>query len=161
VDEKLSRIRDPGDHRFRHPIMNQRKQCGAVVVGNLAVVTDVECNTPLDSRDDIESTVARDIRRLRRPCGYRPEAWNDEEVDIARNVIVGFDRPVCQQPVERFALVIVKRARDLDEMPESRGEPRDCVSRSNGRERGQKFRYSKRRQRRAAAQGENFGHTPL
>src|SRR5579864_6934283 len=44
-------------------------------------------------------------------------------------------------------------------MPELRGEPRDGVSRPNGRERGQKFRYSKRRQRRAAAQGENFGHT--
>jgi len=35
------------------------------------------------------------------------------------------------------------------------------MPRSHSRERGQKFRYSERRQRGAAAQGENFGHAKL
>ncbi len=161
VDEQLSRIRDIADDRFGHAIVDERQQRSAVVAGK-AAAADVERNAALDPHDGAEPAVTHNVRCLRRPRGNRAEARNDEQADVARaGVVSDVERSVRQQPLERRALDIVKRTRDLDKMPVVRGNRADRVLRPNGLQRRQKFGNSERRKRWASAQRENFGHTKL
>ena len=67
-------------------------------------------------------------------------------------------RPIGQQSIELVALIGRERARNLDKMPERRGDADDRVRRMDGREALEKLGEAKRRQRGATAQRKEFGH---
>ena len=162
--EQLSRIRNLVEHRLDHPVVHERQQRGAIVIGERPP-SRAPCRyaTPRSMRVTTSSPQLRAMSVAFDDHGdIVPEARHDEQADVARASVVSIvDRAVCQQAVERRVLGSVERTRDLDEVPESRNQARDGVSRADGRERGQKFRDSERRQRGAAAQGDNFGHAKL
>ena len=150
---------DVGEHRFGHPVVNERQQRRAIVVGQRRAIATSQRRTRRRARcagrrrarscarcRSPSTTTARSCRAAaRRAATCRPQRRSRR---AARRSAVA----------ERRVLARVERALDFDEVPVTRRKGGDRMARPDRRQRGKKFRDPERRKRGSAAQGDDFGH---
>ena len=150
--EQRLRILEPGQHRFGHPVVQQRQKHRAIDCGQRSTVArdDAKSDSPLDSRHRLQPAASGDVGCLRRPRRHRARARDDDErLAAGRTLIVV--RTVRQQAIERRELGRRELSRDLDKMPVGRGNAGDGVVGTGRGERGFELGYAERRQRMAPA----------
>jgi hypothetical protein len=153
-------IGDVVEHRLGHPVVHQRQQRRAIAVRKRRPVTARHAidDAALDARNVGESTVARDIGRLRRPRRDGAGARNHEQFAAGYGRIGARLGAVSQQAIERGTFRGAEWPAQLGEMPVRRGDAGDAMGGMRLGETLQQLGEAERRERRPARQREDFGH---
>ena len=145
---KSLRIFQSRQHGLGHPIVQERQERGTIGrrKRRVAARRDTKTDATLNAVDRGETTVPRDVSRLRRPGRDRSGARNDNEqlAPIGISVVAW---AVSQQALECCELDWREATLNFDEMP-IRGRDRgDGVVRTGSRERGFELGDAEWRQR--------------